>query len=326
MTRRSAALVAALTLTTALLASACGSSGGGDDGDADLPPQPAPSLSDSPTDSPSATASGSPSGSASASGPASPGTPGSSAPGRPGSSPSTPGTTGAVWHPAPGTAWQWQLGGTVDQSVDVPVYDIDGFENSAAVVAALHAKGRKVICYINAGSWEDYRPDAAAFPNAVEGAGNGWQGEKWLDIRQLNVLGPLLGKRFDMCKQKGFDAIEPDLMDAYANKSGFPLTADEQLAFNRMVAKLAHDRGLGVALKNDLDQIPQLVNDFDFAVNEQCAEYSECDKLTPFIQQGKAVLHVEYNVPNASYCAQSKQLQLSSMEKHLELDAWRQPC
>nr|WP_245984373.1 endo alpha-1,4 polygalactosaminidase [Streptomyces tateyamensis] len=322
MTRRSAAaLWAALTLTTALLASACGSDGGGDDGDATPAPQPVPSLSDA------TSAPGSPSGSPS--GPATSASPGSSAPGHPSgpaSSPGTGSTTGAIWHPAPGTAWQWQLGGSVDQSVDVPVYDIDGFENGADVVAALHAKGRKVICYVNAGSWESFRPDAAAFPNSVEGSGNGWKGEKWLDIRQLDVLRPLLAKRFDMCKGKGFDAVEPDLLDAYVNKSGFPLTADQQLAFNRMVAGLAHDRGLGVALKNDLDQIPALVNDFDFAVNEQCAEYSECDKLTPFIQQGKAVLHVEYNVPNGQYCGRSKQLQLSSMEKHLELDAWRQPC
>jgi hypothetical protein len=314
-------MLAALTLTTALLASACGSSGGGDD---DNPqPLPVPSDSSSASDSPSTSPSGSPSGAPSAS-PGSPSPAGSPSPSTPGGSTGSP--SQSIWHPVPGTTWQWQLGGAVDQSVDAPVYDIDGFENSAAVVASLHAKGRKVICYINAGSWESFRPDAAAFPNAVEGSGNGWKGEKWFDIRQLDVLGPLLGKRFDMCKEKGFDAVEPDLLDAYANKTGFPLTGDQQLAFNRMVAKLGHDRGLGVALKNDLDQIPALVNDFDFAVNEQCAEYSECDKLTPFIQQGKAVLHVEYNVPNSQYCDQAKRLRLSSMEKHLELDAWRQPC
>ncbi len=36
-----------------------------------------------------------------------------------------------VWRPRPGLAWQWQLDGRVDPSVDVPVYDIDGFENDA---------------------------------------------------------------------------------------------------------------------------------------------------------------------------------------------------
>ncbi len=194
------------------------------------------------------------------------------------------------------------------------------------MVAALHAKGRKVICYVNAGSWEDFRPDASAFSKSLQGSGNGWQGEKWFDIRQIDKLRPLMATRFDMCRAKGFDAVEPDLLDAYINKTGFPLTADDQLRYNRMIAGLAHERGLAVALKNDLDQIPALVGDFDFAVNEQCAEFDECDKLSPFIRAGKAVLHVEYNVPVGRFCAQAKSLGLSSMEKHLDLDAWRQPC
>ena len=44
------------------------------------------------------------------------------------------------------------------------MYDIDLFETSAATVAALHAESRKVICYVNAGGWENWRPDAALFP------------------------------------------------------------------------------------------------------------------------------------------------------------------
>ncbi|MDH6132825.1 hypothetical protein P3T37_002211 [Kitasatospora sp. MAA4] len=316
MTRRTRVLLAALTLSTALFVTSCSSDGGGDDGDGD--------ASGSPTTAISPTAPGS----SPAAPPAS-----SAAPSSPGPSTSSPTTSSpttttpqAYWHPTPGTAWQWQLSGTVDQSVDVPVYDIDGFENDASVVASLHAKGRKVICYINAGSWENFRPDAGAFPQAVQGSGDGWKGEKWLDIRQLGVLRPLLTQRFQMCKAKGFDAIEPDLLEAYANKSGFPLTAADQLAYNKMVADIAHQLGLGVALKNDVAQVADLVNDFDFSIDEQCAEFQECDQLTPFIKAGKAVLHVEYNVPNSQYCAQSKQLQLSSMEKHLELDAWREPC
>lgn len=256
-----------------------------------------------------------------------PGTPAGTTPGgTPGTRGGAPNPAGAIWQPRPGVTWQWQLGGTLDQSVDVPVYDIDGFEHDASVVAALHAKGRKVVCYVNAGSWEDFRPDATAFSKSLQGSGNGWQGEKWFDIRQIDKLKPLMATRFDMCRAKGFDAVEPDLLDAYVNKTGFPLTANDQLAYNRMIAGLAHERGMAVALKNDLDQIPELVGDFDFAVNEQCAEYDECAKLSPFIKAGKAVLHVEYNVPVGKFCSQAKSLGLSSMEKHLNLDAWRQPC
>jgi hypothetical protein len=230
------------------------------------------------------------------------------------------------WQPQPRTAWQWQLSGKVSLAADVPVYDIDGFDNTAATVAALHRRGRKAICYISVGAWEDFRSDAAAFPEKVLGRSNGWDGERWLDIRRTAILRPLMAKRFDMCRTKGFDAVEPDNTDGYRNRTGFKLTAADQLTFNRMIAKLAHDRGMAVGLKNDLDQIPQLLGDFDFGVNEQCAEFDECARLKPFIAAGKAVFHVEYNLPPSRFCAQSGRLGLSSMEKRLELGAWRAPC
>ncbi|MFH8343436.1 endo alpha-1,4 polygalactosaminidase [Streptomyces sp. NPDC018045] len=258
----------------------------------------------------------------------SPGTGGPSSPSTPSGGPSSPGGAKPrpVWHPKPGVDWQWQLTGKLDLSVDAPVYDIDGFRHEASTVADLHKRGRKVICYVSVGAYEDFRPDARHFPKGVIGEDNGWEGERWLDVRRLDVLRPLLAKRFDMCRDKGFDAVEPDNVDGYKNETGFDLTAEDQLAFNRMIAKLAHDRGLSVGLKNDLDQIPQLVGDFDFAVNEQCAQYDECAKMTPFIEAGKAVFHVEYELPASRFCASTNRLRLSSMQKRLHLDAWRQAC
>ncbi|MET8164747.1 endo alpha-1,4 polygalactosaminidase [Streptomyces sp. NPDC005329] len=233
---------------------------------------------------------------------------------------------GKLWRPAPGIDWQWQLSGRLDTAVDVPVYDVDGFDQTAATVAGLHDDGRKVICYLSTGAWEDWRPDAADFPAAVIGKGNGWEGERWLDIRALDVLEPLMAARLDMCREKGFDAVEPDNMDGYKNTTGFPVTAADQLRYNRLVAELAHDRGMSVGLKNDLDQIPELVDDFDFAVNEQCAQYDECADLTPFIEAGKAVFHVEYELPTSAFCADSRRLRLSSLLKKYALGVWREAC
>ncbi|WP_326700840.1 endo alpha-1,4 polygalactosaminidase [Streptomyces sp. NBC_01754] len=257
------------------------------------------------------------------------GTPTSAGTTTPGAAPTTrsPGSSAADrWRPRPGLAWQWQLDGKVDPSVDVPVYDIDGFENSAADVARLHADGRKVICYLNAGAWEDFRPDQGSFPRSVRGESNGWEGERWLDIRRLDVLRPIMERRVDMCRDKGFDAVEPDLLEGYANRTGFPLTGADQLAYNRMIADIAHERGLSVGLKNDLAQIPQLVGDFDFAVNEECAQYGECARLKPFVAAGKAVFHAEYEERTEDFCAESRALRLSSMRKRLDLDVWRDPC
>jgi len=132
--------------------------------------------------------------------------------------------------------------------------------------------------------------------------------------------------RFDLCKQKGFDAVEPDNVDGYDNDPGFSFTAADQLAYNRYIAGLAHERGLSVGLKNDLEQIPQLMPSFDFAVDEQCFEYAECHLLSPFIAAGKAVFHTEYSGSTADFCPRAKLLKLSSMLKRLKLDAWRQAC
>jgi hypothetical protein len=230
------------------------------------------------------------------------------------------------WIPTSGTPWQWQLTTPVDTGVNVPVYDIDGVENGPEVVQALHAKGRKVICYVNTGAAETFRPDYDAFPAGVLGKPNGWKGEQSLDIRQLDTLRPIMAARFDLCRRSGFDAIEADLVDGYTNDTGFPLSANDQLAYNRMLADLSHERGLSIGLKNDLNQISALLNYFDFAINEECAKYGECDKLTPFIGAGKAVFHVEYELRNAQFCAMTTALHFSSMRKNLNLDAPRWPC
>jgi glycosyl hydrolase family 114 len=245
----------------------------------------------------------------------------------PSPSPPASGSPAARWVPAPRTTWQWQLTGTVDQSVDAQMFDIDLFDNSASVVAALHARGRHVVCYVDAGTYEQGRPDSASYPAAVRGkALPDWPGEQWLDVRRLDVLGPILGRRLDLCKEKGFDAVEPDNIDGYANDSGFPLTAADQLRFNRFLADAAHARGLSIGLKNDLEQAAALQPSFDWALNEQCFQYDECDSLRPFALAGKAVFIAEYELAVGSFCPQAQAAGYMAIRKRLDLDAWRETC
>ena len=136
----------------------------------------------------------------------------------------------------------------------------------------------------------------------------------------------MLAARFDLCAEKGFDAVEPDNIDGFLNDSGFPLSARDQLVFNRRLAEMAHDRGMSIALKNDVEQVNELVDWFDFAINEECARYGECHLLVPFIQAGKAVFHVEYDLDPADFCHVTTPLGFSSMVKDRELTAWRLPC
>jgi hypothetical protein len=231
------------------------------------------------------------------------------------------------WHPTRGMTWQWQLSGQLDLTVAASVYDLDAFDSPSTAVTKLHAAGRKAICYVSAGSYENWRPDASRYPAAVLGrALDGWAGERWLDVRRWDVLQPILADRFAMCRQKGFDAVEPDNIDGYQNGTGFALTAADQLTFNRHLADLAHGLGLAVGLKNDVDQAATLGPSFDFAVNEQCVQYRECGALSGFVAANKPVFHVEYDLSVSQFCPTARSLGFSSMRKHYELDAWRQPC
>jgi endo-alpha-1,4-polygalactosaminidase (GH114 family) len=234
------------------------------------------------------------------------------------------------WKPEAGTSWQWQLDQPIDPSFNVGMYDIDLFENEPGVVEKLHSQGRKVICYISVGSWEEWRADAGQFPKSVIGKDyNGWQGEKWLDIRQIDLLAPILRARFDECKAKGFDGIEPDNIDGYTNDTGFPLTYEDQLAFNTWLAKEAHNRGLSIGLKNDADQVADLLPYFDWALSEDCFSEGWCEQMQPFIKAGKPVFAAEYtdtSITFEDFCPQAKAWKFSGILKNRDLDAFMESC
>ena len=174
------------------------------------------------------------------------------------------------------------------------VYDIDLFDTHTSVIEELQADGKAVICYFSAGSYEDWREDEADFPEEALGKDlDGWDGENWLDITNETVR-KIMAARMDLAAEKGCDGVEPDNVDGYSNKTGFDLSYDDQLDYNIFLAEAAHERGLAVALKNDVEQVDDLVDYFDFSINEECFEYDECETLEPFIEQGKPVFHTSY--------------------------------
>jgi hypothetical protein len=234
------------------------------------------------------------------------------------------------WHPAVGLTWQWQIGDLdIDTSIKADVYDIDLYVDQA-IIDELHAKGRKVICYISVGSWEDWRPDIDQFPPEVLGNDyDGWAGEKWLDIRRIDLLAPIMRARLDLCKSKGFDAVEPDNMEIYTNNTGFPLTYGDQLKFALWLADEAHKRGLAIGQKNASDQVGDLVNIYDFAITEDYFFYKDAESMLPYVKAGKPVFAAEYtDLPGdfSAFCEQAKQLKFSVILKNRGLDVWLQTC
>ncbi len=198
----------------------------------------------------------------------------------------------------PSKTFYWQLQDQVNLSRKEIVYDIDLFDNNETIIKFLKSQGKIVICYMNAGAWESWREDKDDFPPEVIGNPlDGWEGEKWLDIRNPQVL-EIMKKRMDLAKEKGCNGIEVDNIDGYLHDTGFNLTYEDQLLYNKNLAIEAKKRGLLIAFKNDGDQVKDLINYFDFAIVESCYKYNECYLYEPFIKENKAVFDVEYNETN----------------------------
>jgi len=205
------------------------------------------------------------------------------------------------------------------------MYDIDLFDNPASTIASLHAKGRVVICYFST-QYENWRPDAGDFPASVLGSNlDDWVGEKYVDIRSP-IVRDIMTARLDLAVSKGCDGVEPDNVDSYSNSNGFNLKAADQIDFNTFIATEAHSRGLSVGLKNDIDQASALQSNFDWALNEQCNEFDECDSLDVFAKAGKAVFGVEYSGSASSICPKMVAEKFSWLMKDLDLDASVTQC
>jgi endo-alpha-1,4-polygalactosaminidase (GH114 family) len=236
-----------------------------------------------------------------------------------------------IWIPQSETAFSIQFSEEIDiNSLKGTLIDLDLFETDPQTIVSLHNQGKHVVCYLSAGSWENWRPDASEFPDEVIGSNYaGWPGEKWLDIRALDTLAPILTHRLDLCAQKGFDGVEPDNVDGYQNNTGFSLSAADQLRFNRWLAAEAHVRGLSIGLKNDPEQAADLVDHFDWALLEDCYAQNWCNLLDIFINQEKAVFAIEYTDEQTDFeqvCLLAAKDRINVVFKNRNLDSFEDHC
>ncbi|WP_410813086.1 endo alpha-1,4 polygalactosaminidase [Micromonospora sp. 067-2] len=222
--------------------------------------------------------------------------------------------------------WQWQLSGPLDPTVDAEVFLLDPVATTAAQTAELRSRDRRLICHVYVGSVGSADPDVSRYPEVVRGSTGPRPGSRWLDVRGWDALEPVLADRLRLCRGKGFGAVALADADGYARRTGFPLDFDDQLLFNRRLARLARSLDLSPGLVNDVPQLAALAPDFDFAVNEECVRLGQCAKLLPFADAGKPVFHVEYTGSTDDFCVTTVGYGFASIRKNRTLDAWRSPC
>jgi len=236
--------------------------------------------------------------------------------------------TTTTFRPPAGASWQVQLTGALDTSVDVPLYEVDAFDTSAATIADLHAASRRVICYVSVGTDESWRVDAPMFPPAA--VGNtlaGYPNERWLDTRDATVRA-VMAARLDGAAAKHCDGVDLSNASPDGADTGFPLTSADVLAFARAMASEARRRGLGAGLGGARTIAPDVVADFDWALSEGCVVGGGCADYAPFLAASKVVLGVEFGAAAdaGTICPKARAAGIDAIIKNPSYDAFRVPC
>ena len=240
-------------------------------------------------------------------------------------------STTSWWRPHGLTSWAYVIGESYPlavppvvngvptrvQAVDADLGDQDGLTASGAPaadpaiessVAAIHAYGGHAICYVDAGSAENWRSDYPKFdPSELGDPVPGWSGEQFIDVADWSTPVPtpyetlreIITNRIRLCQEEGFDAVEADNVDAYndGNIGDFTLTMAQEQTYLKELIRVVHAAGLAFFLKNEVngDSLISTIEPLvDGEIDEQCWQYSECSALEPFVRADKPVLNVEY--------------------------------
>jgi hypothetical protein len=262
-------------------------------------------------------------------------------------------------YPAPGAANIWDT--DLFQDSNTPG---DGIPTGRSpVVTALHAAGKYSICYVEAGAFQNGFPDDRDFARADYGGRTsrhqmqGYPGEWWFNLagfrhyvpgRSSSLTGAArniaagLARRIHWCAVEGQDALEPDDLDGYTNRSqsgarggGWNLTRADSLGFERWLAHTAHADGLAIFQKNDPANAPADSRVYDGMIIEECNHYDDpCSGPggdgTPYLEKGKPVLDAEYTEDGEStgdFCSADLRAGIAGALFNVDLNGRTyQPC
>jgi hypothetical protein len=195
--------------------------------------------------------------------------------------------------PAADVTWQAKLTGAVDIAEDAQLFYLDAALQEPADLQTLHAEGRHYLCYLSAGSLENFRDDAQEFPEQVIGKPlANFPDERWLDVR-APVVRELMAERIEALARAGCDGVPPSSLAVHVADSGFELGVEDALDYARWFAERIHAAGMSAGLTGPAELTTVLWPTFDFGLAISCLEGTECTEFAVFEQAGRPVLHVE---------------------------------
>lgn len=244
--------------------------------------------------------------------------------------------------------WDWILGGKLPTTPPVVDYlDLDAFDAPKRYVKKAKANGTTTICYISAGTLENWRPDKDAFwkkhrkqlkkgkPGIIGKSYPDWPGERWLNFTRYKVFLPLMVKRMKTCQRKGFEMIEFDNLDAYDNRTSFKIRKSDAIRYAKALAKKANAIGLVAVHKNTTELNRKLEPYFGAQLLEDCVLYNFCSDAKHYRKAGKPVFNAEYpeawedegkTFNRTKACAKTDASDVSMIVKKLDLDDWVKRC
>jgi len=237
------------------------------------------------------------------------------------------------------TAWN----GNTAPATNPSIYDIDGIDNPASTVTALHAMGKHAICYIEVGTAGNYYSAAdegipttyyAQF-QAAGVLGNKLSGypEKFLNITSNTTVSIMESMIKQQCINKGFDAVETDLDETYSGSdgsTGFIISQAAEQSYLTTLATYMHANGLGWIAKNlddTGDNFATLMQPMaDGIISEQCSQYGSCGALSTFTSNSKWIGEAEYQLSLSSFCPSANTANRNAVLFPVSLNGSRQPC
>jgi hypothetical protein len=133
---------------------------------------------------------------------------------------------------------------------------------------------------------------------------------------------------FQGCKDSGFQAIEPDNLDAESRGLGF-LTHTNIRDYLKIMVPFAHSIGLAIGQKNAVSSDEWATDGanfvttvspaqgFDFAVAEECQQFSECGAYTAMY--GGRVYEIEYSTASWNAACTARGAQISVIDRDLNV-------
>jgi hypothetical protein len=277
-------------------------------------------------------------------------------------SPSQPGLAGLpathAPYPAPGSANIWDT----DLFQDSNRADAGIPTGPSPVVRAIHAAGHYSICYVEVGAYQQGFPDNGHFARSdYGGLGDratqmqGYSNEYWFNLTGFRHyvsghrgtlrgaavnIAQALDKRFGWCKSERQDAVEPDDLDGYTNKSTggqtpWGMTQADAAGFERWLAYDIHSHGLAAFQKNDGANATVGARMFDGMIIEECNYYKDpCTgpggDATAYLARHKPVLNAEYTADGentAGFCSADENAGIVGALFSVDLDgSIYQPC